>query len=263
MASPDTSLDPKRGNPVSPAAADEEVTAGHVEQLASADMSDYWWYAVRQAHVEGELRRTKGDRLDAYLDFGCGTGGVMHALVGTFAPDRALGLDGTRGAVEIGASRGLDVRYADFRQPLELPFAPSAVTCLDVLEHLEDPVLALRHLREASAPDVVLVATVPAMPSLHSAWDDACGHHRRYTRELLLEHLALGGWRADRVRHAFSYCVPPAWWQRTVVKQVQEMEFPPVSPLMNRLLTWAGAFERTIGSPFPFGTSLLATARPA
>jgi len=55
--------------------------------------------------------------------------------------------------------------------------------------------------------------------------------------------------------------VPPAWWQRRVTKQVQEMEFPPVSSLMNGLLTSAGALERWVGCPMPFGTSLIAWAR--
>lgn len=238
-----------------------EITSDHVAQLSAADTSGYWWYAVRQAHVEAALRGLDGP-LDL-LDLGCGAGGVLDSLRRSLSPRRSYGLDGTQEAVDVARSRGLDAAYADFRQPLELPFAPTAVTCLDVLEHLEDPVLALRHLGQVAAPGARLVVTVPAMPSLHSAWDDACGHFRRYTPSLLREHLRAGGWRPERVRHAFSYCVPPAWWQRRVTKAVQEVEFPPVSPLMNRLLTWAGQAERLVGAPLPFGTSLVALAHPA
>jgi len=225
------------------------------------DDGDYWWYAVRQAHVFSTLRRRMGDRPFDHLDLGCGSGGVMAALAEHLSLRRQHGLDGTQEAVDIATARGLDADYADFRAPLDLPFEPNVVTCLDVLEHLEDPVLALRHLTAVADPDALLVVTVPAMPSLQSAWDDICGHRRRYTRTTLVEHLRAGGWEPQRVRYAFSYCVLPAWWQRRVTKRVQEFEFPPVSPLMNRLLTWAGHAERIIGSPLPFGTSLVAEAK--
>jgi hypothetical protein len=178
-------------------------------------------------------------------------------------PQIALGLDGTQAAVDVAAGRGLPARVADFREPLPVPFRPNAVTCLDVLEHLQDPVLALRNLAGVAAPDVLLVVTVPAMPSLHSRWDDLCGHHRRYTRALLDEHLRAGGWRPCRMRHAFSYCVPPAFVQRRVLRRVQEIEFPEVSPLANRALTLAGRLERLVGCPMPFGTSIVATATVA
>jgi hypothetical protein len=63
------------------------------------------------------------------------------------------------------------------------------------------------------------------------------------------------------MRHLFSYCVPPAWWQRRVLRRVQAVEFPPVSALTNRLLAFAGSLERMVGNPMPFGTSLTAIAR--
>lgn len=238
----------------------QEISTQHVAELSSADSGDYWWYAVRQAHVDQALK-AQALRNPSYLDLGCGAGGVMQAVVSSLSPDRALGLDGTQEAVDIARSRGLDARYADLRQPLDLPFEPTVITCLDVLEHLEDPGLALRNLAQASRPDALLVVTVPAMPSLHSRWDDLCGHHRRYTRALLHDHLGQNGWAVERLRAIFGYCVPPAWVQRRILKRVQEMEFPPVSPVVNRLMTWAGHVERRLGSPSPWGTSLIATAQ--
>ena len=122
---------------------------------------------------------------------------------------------------------------------------------------------ALKNLAGVVSPDALLVVTVPAMPSLFSRWDEVCDHYRRYTRRTLSEHLRQGGWRPERMRYFFSYCAPPAWVQRIVLKRVQEVEFPPVSRLMNRLMTGAGRIERRLGSPLPFGTSLVAEARLA
>ncbi|MFT7463477.1 MAG: SAM-dependent methyltransferase [Pseudohongiellaceae bacterium] len=239
-----------------------EISSEHVAGLSSVDHGDYWWYAVRQGHVLASLRRRMGQQPVDHLDLGCGAGGVMAALGKAIVPRSQFGLDGTEEAVEIAKARGLDAEYADFRQPLTLPFVPNLVTCLDVLEHLEDPVLALRNLGASVTKEALLVVTVPAMPSLHSAWDDLCGHYRRYTRKTITEHLHEGGFEPLRIRYAFSYCVPPAWWQRRVTKTVQEVEFPEVSPLLNRLLTWAGTGERALSCPMPFGTTLVAEARP-
>ncbi len=236
-----------------------EITDAHVAGLSAADMSGYWWYEVRQEHIHEALAPVARTGM-RYLDLGCGPGGVMAGVVAALHPQVALGLDGTQAAVDVAVGRGMPARYADFRKPLSVPFHPNAVTCLDVLEHLEDPVLALRNLAEVASPDALLVVTVPAMPSLRSRWDDLCGHHRRYTRALLTEHLQAGGWRAHRMRHAFSYCVPPAWVQRRLLRRVQAVEFPPVSPFINGALTLAGRLERSIGCPFPFGTSLIALA---
>jgi SAM-dependent methyltransferase len=239
-----------------------EITSEHVAEITVADSTGYWWYAVRQGHVQSLIRRETAKLADwSYLDLGCGAGGVMRRISEGLKPAQVLGLDGTQEAVDVATSRGLEARLADFREPFELPFRPRVVTCLDVLEHLEDPVLALKNLASSVEPGALLVATVPAHPSLWSPWDDACGHHRRYTRRTLAEHLVAAGWRVERMRYFFSFCVPPAWWERRVRKSVQEMAFPPVSSLTNTALTIAGSVERALGSPIPFGTSLVASAR--
>lgn len=241
----------------------QEITSEHVAALSSVDDRDYWWSVVRREHVHRRVAAAvRADGL-RYLDLGCGTGGILGSIIASLSPLEALGVDGTQQAVDIARSRGLPARYADLRRPLELPFAPTVVTCLDVLEHVEDPVATLRHLRAAAAPGAHLVVTVPAMPSLWSEWDRLCGHHRRYTRRLLAEHLREGGWRPGPTRHLFSYCVPPAIWQRRVTRSVQTVEFPPVPPAVNGLLTALGRLERALGAPLPFGTSLLASATSA
>jgi SAM-dependent methyltransferase len=215
---------------------------------------------VRIAHAEKLLRRYAPQRELAYLDFGCGPGDVTAELIARLAPEQALGVDGTHSALALAARHGVPVRYADFRLPLELPFAPNAITSLDVLEHLDDPERALRHLAAAAAPRAALVVTVPALPSLHSRWDDLAGHKRRYTRRALREALLEGGWRPERIRYVFAYAVPAAWAERRLLRRVRGFEFPRVSRLANALLAAAGHAERRLGAPFPLGTSLVAAA---
>jgi len=242
---------------------EQHITDRHVSEISGIDEGDYWWYAVRREHVDEQLWRFGEPAEALYLDLGCGTGGMLADAVKRHAPRLAFGLDGTRRAVEIARERGLDVAVHDFARPLALPFAPDRVSCLDVLEHLEDPVFVLHALADVAAPDARLVVTVPAMPSLWSRWDELSGHRRRYTRGRLAEHLRQGNWEVLRLRAFFSYCVPPAWVQRRLLRRVQEFEFPRISPAVNRILTAAGRLERRLGCPVPFGTSLIATARRA
>jgi len=238
----------------------QEISSEQVQELEGLDL-DYWWYAVRRGWVDAELdAAARSGPLD-YLDFGCGTAVLTERFSATHRPARALGIDGTDEAVALARGRGVPVRAADFRRPLELPFRPNVITSLDVLEHLEDPVGALSNLAAAAAPGAHLVVTVPAMPSLFSRWDELSGHHRRYTRKLLRRHLEAAGWRVLRIRYLFSYCVPPAWVERRLLRRVQEFEFPEVSPTVNRAMRLAGTIERRLGAPLPFGTSLFATAR--
>jgi hypothetical protein len=155
------------------------------------------------------------------------------------------------------------VRRADFREPLRLSFAPDVVTSLDVLEHLEDPVGALRNLAAVAARGATLLVTVPAMPSLTSRWDEVSGHRRRYTRARLRAELREGGWCPLRVRYIFAFAAPGAWIERRLLRRVRAFEFPRVSRAPNALLGALGGLERRLGCPCPFGTSLFAVARCA
>lgn len=238
----------------------QEISPEQVSEIEELGLG-YWWVAVRCAHVDAVFRRTKEAGEIRFLDHGCGPGILTGHFIAAHSPAQALGIDGTTEAVELAKGRGVPVREFDLRQPLDLPFAPNLICSLDVLEHLEDPIAALRNIAVASSPGATLVVSVPAMPSLFSKWDELSGHHRRYTRRLLKEQLASAGWRPLSVRYIFSYCAPPAWIQRRVLERVQEFEFPRVSPLLNSLMIASGQIERWVGSPLPFGTSLLAIAQ--
>ncbi len=240
-----------------------KITADHVAGLSAQDTAGYWWFVSRHAFVRRLLQRAFARGAVRYLDFGCGTGGTLAAVLRDFTPATMLGIDGTPQAVAISNERGLPAQLADVEEPFAVAFTPNAITCLDVLEHLDDPVGALRNLAKIADVDSELLVTVPAMPSLHSNWDDLCGHRRRYTKALIAEHLRAGGFEPTWLRFAFAYAVPPAFVQRRVLRTVQRFEFPPVSRPVNAMLRAAGTVERLLGNPFPFGTSLVAFARRA
>lgn len=91
-------------------------------------------------------------------------------------------------AWEIQQRGNPDIRVVQAGLPGPLPF-PSGrfhlVTCLDVLEHVDDDAAAMRELARVVAPGGFLLVTVPAHPHLWSAHDVRAGHRRRYTRDAL------------------------------------------------------------------------------
>jgi SAM-dependent methyltransferase len=96
---------------------------------------------------------------------------------------------------------------------LRLPFGDgvfSLVTCLDVLEHLDDDRAALRELRRVTAPGGALVVTVPAYQLLWSAHDERNLHRRRYRAGGLASVAESAGWVIERQTYFNSLLLAPA-----------------------------------------------------
>lgn len=85
-----------------------------------------------------------------------------------------------------------------------------AILMLDVLEHIEDDVAAMREVSRVLAPHGVFVASVPAHPFLWSPHDVAFHHHRRYTSPELREKLESCQLGIERLSYAFATAFPVA-----------------------------------------------------
>jgi SAM-dependent methyltransferase len=208
-------------------------------------------------------KRYWGAQLSPYLrgrvlEVGAGVGANIACILGpdveswvSLEPDAELARqirfpDGLAGETRVGGLTDLrgDERF-------------DAVLYADVLEHIEDDraeaARAAAHLNEGGC----LLALAPAYPFLYSAFDQAIGHYRRYTKQSLRE-LTPAGTELVRLRYLDSAGTAlslanrlllrrsaPAqaqidFWDRTVV---------PVSAVLDR---WLG---------FRFGKSVLAIWR--
>ena len=88
---------------------------------------------------------------------------------------------------------------------LEEPLAPNGKTfqtilLINVLEHIQDPQVALRGLLSKLAPNGKLLVLVPAYRWLYCQLDRQLGHHRRFNRKSLTQELDEAGYRIENLR---------------------------------------------------------------
>ena len=133
------------------------------------------------------------------LDFGAGAGSyaadlraaghdVVCVELDSTLRDRltADGFPSVRSVADLG-DRQFDVVYT-----------------MNVLEHIEDDVEALRSLRSLVAPGGRLVVYVPAFTVLFTAMDTKVGHLRRYRRRNLIAAVERAGFTVERCEYADS-----------------------------------------------------------
>jgi SAM-dependent methyltransferase len=148
---------------------------------------DHWWFVARRQIVARILRKVvPPNQNKTIIDVGCGTGGNIASLAGEY---RCVGIDTTPDAIELARKRFGDVHNVHyvlgaFPAGLEgyLQTA-SAITCMDVIEHVEDDLGFVKMLVDAAPAGSHLLLTVPADMSLWSQHDVTNGHHRRYDRD--------------------------------------------------------------------------------
>jgi SAM-dependent methyltransferase len=239
-----------------------DMQRAHYQTLADHDQQ-YWWFATRHDTVIRWLKLNRS--FSGFLsDVGCGAGGFLRRCLDEGVPESTvLGMDIDAKSIAIATNRGVPAMTMPEAGPnsAQLPQQPNAITMLDVLEHLDDPVAMLRELHDVASQDCTLAILVPAHAWLWSAWDDRLGHRRRYTRRMLRAHLQAAGWHVTRQRHLFPTMVLPGLCRARLLKAstLPADEFPRVPRWLNTLLhLWTTAMARMPW--WPCGSSLAAVA---
>ncbi len=235
----------------------------NAQKLMTADR-DHWWFRSKAALVSTVLRRTAGPAgADGWLvDVGAGSGGVTSLL--RWRPERVMVVEGNRTlASQAHRLHGLTALQGAVGA-LPVADGSAAVVCLlDVIEHLDDPVGALREAERLLAPGGRLIVNVPAHRWLWSAADEELGHVRRYDRGLLREQLLVAGLEPTLLSHVFSWLVVPVWVKRRLASGGgAELGLDQTSILVDRTAMVLTRIERSLVGRVasPFGTSLLCVA---
>jgi SAM-dependent methyltransferase len=85
------------------------------------------------------------------------------------------------------------------------------VVCLNVVEHVQDDVGALRNIHDALVDGGRAIVLVPCGQWLYGSLDEALGHCRRYSKNQLVSVAQQAGFRIEQVLK-FNRPGAPAWW---------------------------------------------------
>lgn len=205
------------------------------------------------------LRWLAQHRCSRVLNVGCGSGelNVLLAQNG-YAVDS---IDPSAAAVALAERRraqdgthNVSIQQADLFE-FSQGATYDAILCLDVLEHIEDDVGAVRRLKDLLAPAGILLISVPALQSLYGYHDQQLGHYRRYSKAQLLKTLD-GCFIVDQSRYFGFSCIPLAVLYSRLLRKSY-----PVRKSQHFLAEFILKWESRLR--LPLGTSLLVQARKA
>lgn len=219
----------------------------------------HWWFRVREQAILNLLRRRQPPGgWKTILDVGCGDALFFPELArlgdveGVEPVAEVIGLENPfRGRIHVG--------------PFDETFRPgkryALILMLDVLEHLEDPVAALRQAVSLLEPDGSLLITVPAFRLLWTSHDTLNDHFTRYTKDSFRSVAMQAGMNISESRYMFFWLFLAKLGVRAKERMLgSKPGIPKVPPPgVNNFLSWISRLEeKLLGAlPVPFGSSLL------
>jgi SAM-dependent methyltransferase len=225
----------------------------------------HWWFRAREELIIKFLRRNQPPGgWGTILDVGCGDGLFF----------RELAQFGDVEGIEVSAdviSPDNPYRHRIHIGPFDKTFQPdkkySLVLMLDVLEHLAEPVEALRIALSHLQPNGSLLITVPAFKALWTSHDELNYHFTRYTKATFNRIAENAGMKTAESRYLFYWLFPV----KLAVRGIERLfgstpKIPGIPPSgLNRMLYWVSRLEEELLGrfPVPLGSSLLIFGRAA
>ena len=171
-----------------------ESLAGALREMeATMPRFAHWMYDAVRSGL-GQRVVDAGAGIGAYTELLLADGREVVAL--EYLPAFAAEIER-----RFGDKPKVTVIQADLGDPDGLPEFPpgDSIICLNVLEHVEDDLQALRNIRERVKRGGRLFILVPAYAWLFNSMDRAVGHHRRYRKGELVSRLEAADWEVERV----------------------------------------------------------------
>lgn len=132
------------------------------------------------------------------------------------------------------------------------------VYCVNVLEHIEDDVAALKTFKDVIVPGGHVLIYVPAIQAAYGPLDAELGHHRRYSKRTLAAAFSAAGLDLIRLRYANAIGLI-GWMYNSHVAKARHHSVEQVKLFERFVAPWALPLERLI--PPPLGSSLVAVGR--
>ena len=199
------------------------------------------------------------------MDVGCGSGLFFDKLQEFGQPE---GVEADPAWQEFGQPGPGKVHYRFFDSTFQPEKRYGLILMLDLVEHLDDPVGALRHAISLLADNGKLIVTVPAFRQLWTSHDDLNHHVTRFTRKSFSAVGVQAGMHIEEMRyffHSLFFIKAIVHWKEKLARPARR-ETPAIPPgWINGILATASEIENSLLAPLatPFGGSLLAIGERA
>jgi len=183
---------------------EDEFGGEILERLNRAPRFTGWMADVIRPYI--------GDRV---LEIGAGTGNMsVHLMPRAIYWATDVNPNYLNYLVTLRAARPyMRVAYTNATEPESFPKGQSfdTVVCLNVVEHIEEDVLALRNILQSLEEGGRAIILVPCGPKLYGTLDAVLGHMRRYTEPGLVTAAEQSGFHVERVLK-FNKAGVLGWW---------------------------------------------------
>ena len=151
------------------------------------------------------------------LEIGAGIGNLSRILMGGRKRYVATDLDAEhleRLRARLSTRPHLETAILDAARAEDgLPFRGQmdTVVCLNVVEHIEDDLGALRNIHAALVEGGRAIILVPEGQSIYCSLDEELGHFRRYSEDQLRGRMVQAGFKVEAMLR-FNRVSRPGWW---------------------------------------------------
>ena len=227
--------------------------------LNSKEIQRRLTYAVNYNNwLFSQVEKYTGNRM---LEVGCALGNFTKKIINR---DFICAIDIEEEYIEVIKSffKGRD-SFKAVKCDISLPEALAlkvnrfdTILCFNVLEHIKNDDIALRHMYQLLESRGSLCLIVPAFQSIFGEMDKTDNHCLRYNKKILLEKVRTAGFQVLRVRY-INVLGFLSWWfngkilRRRYVPYRQMLIYDKIIPLVS-------AIEGLIN--LPFGQSLVVIA---
>jgi len=138
----------------------EDVPANHYDKSIKKNLFQRYWHNRRFYEITKVIIPVKG----SYLDVGCHGGNFTQKVIQKIESKDVYGIDISTRAINYIKRR---IPYGKFRvaSAEKLPFESNvfdAVFCLEVLEHIDDPIAALKEIKRVLKKSGYALVLVPS-----------------------------------------------------------------------------------------------------
>jgi 2-polyprenyl-3-methyl-5-hydroxy-6-metoxy-1,4-benzoquinol methylase len=226
----------------------------------------HWWFVARHRivlHLLSVYLPPKSGIRYNVADLGCGCGMMLHRLAEKYD---AIGIDGSRRAIDFALQRGVTAKYGAL--PDDVPLTRGsydAVLMLDVLEHLKHDRASVEVAASLLKPGGIVICTAPAHMWLWTKFDEDHHHFRRYSKHQFRSLFDQSSFHLELLSHLNAILfAPAALWRILAIKvferdRARYLRLPPFNSVLGSMFS----FERLLLGklPMPLGLSFIAVAR--